>query len=73
MQGAVPVYSSISALQEVMEDIGFSYLNADYNSFHSALNAALYSSQENIRIWQQQILCRHNWKKVVEHMKGYLL
>ena len=72
MQGAVPVYSSIPTLEEVMRSVGFSYDNLDDASFFDALNSALSVSLELLAEWKQDFLERHNWGEVVGNIKSAL-
>ncbi len=69
MQGAVPVYSSIAALNEVMGEIGISYDNSEYDSFSHALNAALSTSGKQLVEWKTNFLNVHNWAAVTERIK----
>ena len=72
IQGAVPVYSSIPTLKEVMGDIGFSYDNLEYDSFADALNSALSVPQDLVAKWKSNFLDRHSWAKVVGTIKQTL-
>lgn len=68
IQGAVPVYSSIPTLNEVMDNIGFSYANADGEAFGHALNSALSTPANQVDIWRSEFLDRHNWSNVINTM-----
>jgi len=72
IQGAVPVYSSIPTLNEVMGDIGFSYVNLNDDSFAHALACALSASENQLAEWRSEFLTRHNWGKVINNIKQVL-
>lgn len=61
LQGSCPVYSDIEATREVMSGAGFPFTNDSYESFAQALNQALRTSREQVRVWREQLLLRHNW------------
>ena len=69
LQGAVPVYSSISATEEVMNGMGFSYENNVYESFSVAMNSALNVSRSQIEQWKKAFMMQHNWAKVIHTIK----
>ena len=68
IQGAVPVYSAIPTLNEVMGNIGFSYANSDDEAFGHALNAALSTPANQVEVWRSDFLERHNWSNVINAM-----
>ena len=69
LQGAVPVYSSIPATEEVMNGVGFPYENEVYESFSFALNQALSVSGSQIEQWKKAFMMQHNWEKVIHTIK----
>lgn len=64
LAGACPVFSDIPAAREVMGDAGFTFANADYESFHVAMTSALDVPRERLAGWSETLLARHNWKHV---------
>jgi len=72
IQGAVPVFSSIPTLNEVMGTIGFSYENLNYTSFALALDGALSVSGNQLTEWRSEFLNRHNWNIVINNIENAL-
>lgn len=70
--GAVPVYSSIPVLREVMDGAGFPYNNADYRSFADSMQSALSVQGDALAGWKSDFLQRHNWAKVLGVVKPIL-
>ena len=64
--GASPVFSAIPATREVMGECGYSFENSDYESFRVAMNSALGVSREQVAVWAEQLLARHNWDLVLD-------
>jgi glycosyltransferase involved in cell wall biosynthesis len=68
LAGAVPVFSNIPATREVMGGCGCPFDNADYESFAAALRRALTTTPEQLRVWADQLLARHNWDDVANRI-----
>lgn len=66
LAGACPVFSAIPATREVMGECGYSFENSDYESFRVAMNSALGVPREQVAVWAEQLLARHNWDLVLD-------
>lgn len=66
--GTAPVFSGIPATTEVMGNAGFSFDNADYESFHTALTGALGATANQVATWKEELLARHSWKQVCDRI-----
>ena len=66
LAGACPVFSDIPATREVMDGCGFTFVNTDYESFRVAMNSALKCPAEQVAVWAEQLLARHNWTRVLD-------
>ena len=64
LAGACPVYSDLPVLREVMAGCGAPFANASYESFAAALRCALATRPQQLRIWADELLARHNWDAV---------
>ncbi len=64
LAGASPVFSAIPATREVMGDAGCAFANDDYESFRVAMDLALDCPAEQIAVWAEQLLARHDWRAV---------
>jgi glycosyltransferase involved in cell wall biosynthesis len=64
LSGAVPVFSSLPPLREVMGDCGFAFANHAYESFADAMNRALTAPPEQLAIWRKELSQRHGWEQV---------
>jgi hypothetical protein len=60
--GTCSVYSDIATTREVMNGAGMSFQNGSFESFAGALNTALNVSTSQLRIWERELLKRHNWE-----------
>lgn len=65
LQGAVPVYSNIPALCEVMSGTGMSFKNDDFSSFVDAMNRSLATDKPTIHAWLKTARTRHGWDEVL--------
>ena len=72
LAGTAPVYSRIEVTTEVMQGAGFSFINGSYDSFRSAMDAALSSSHAEITAWGNELYSRHNWPTVVSRLTSAL-
>lgn len=70
--GTMPVYSSIPATLEVMDNLGFPFINHDYESFASVMDQAIHASPSIIDEWAQELLKRHAWDKVARRVVSTL-
>ena len=68
LAGACPVYSSIPTTQEVMGDCGYSFDNANYESFAHALHQALKIDPTQLRVWSEKLAARHDWAVVADRV-----
>jgi len=68
LAGAAPVYSDIPATREVMGGCGWAFDNSDYESFAAALRRGLATPPDQIKVWADQLLARHNWKLVANRI-----
>jgi hypothetical protein len=68
LAGAAPVYSDIPATREVMSGCGCPFDNADYESFAAALRRALTTTPDQLQVWADQLLARHDWKNVAQRI-----
>ena len=71
--GACPVFSDLPVTREVMGGRGFSFLNGSYASFADAMNQAMGVSEAQINLWSIELLCLHNWNKVIENTVNGLM
>ena len=65
IHGVIPIYSSIPALDEVMNGFGYKYKNDDYNSFSACLEEALSNDDAEIDEWKKKFLNKYKWKNVI--------
>ena len=75
LAGTDAVYSDLPATREVMAGTGHAFSNEAYESFERALNAALHTRPERLRVWGAELLERHQWPAVAEravHAMGEL-
>lgn len=72
LAGACPVFSAIPATREVMGECGYSFENSDYESFRVAMNSALGVPREQVAVWAEQLLARHNWDLVLDRFAAGL-
>jgi len=72
LAGACPVYSSLPVTREVMGDCGYSFDNASYESFATALRQALKISPDQLQLWADKLLARHDWSEVAERVVSAL-
>jgi glycosyltransferase involved in cell wall biosynthesis len=68
LAGAAPVFSAIAATREVMGGCGCPFDNSDYESFATALRQALATTPEQLRVWANELLARHNWNTVADRI-----
>jgi glycosyltransferase involved in cell wall biosynthesis len=68
LAGACPVYSDLPVTHEVMNDCGAPFENASYESFAAALDRALRTRPEQLLIWADGLLVRHNWNAVANRI-----
>lgn len=68
LHGTFPVYSSIPATLEVMDNNGFPFKNDHYASFCEAMNDAIKANPEWLESWSQELLEKHDWKKVARRV-----
>lgn len=68
LAGACPVFSAIPATREVMGQCGCAFENGDYESFRVAMNTALATSREQVAVWAEQLLARHDWNLVLDRL-----
>jgi hypothetical protein len=68
LAGACPVFSEIPPTREVMGPCGCGFLNTDYESFRSALDAAIQMPGETISRWSAELRSRHNWAAVADRV-----
>lgn len=73
IEGVCPVFSDLPVTREVMRDKGFSFSNDSYESFFHSLDKAINVSETQVRLWSQQLLQQHNWKKVVAEIANGLI
>lgn len=64
--GSVPVFSSIPATLEVMENMGCPFINDDVESFMDAMSQATTVEFDQLDSWEKEILQKYNWKKVAQ-------
>jgi glycosyltransferase involved in cell wall biosynthesis len=72
LAGAAPVFSDIPATREVMGGCGCPFDNADYQSFASAFRRALATTPEQLRVWADTLLARHDWNAVADRILAAL-
>jgi len=72
LAGTCPVYSAIPVAVEVMQGCGGGFKNDRYESFSSAMAAALGTSGEKLMEWREALLQRHNWSRVTEKILSVL-
>ena len=65
MVTSAPVFSNIPVMLEVMGTAGFPFANEDYDSFRTALDAALAASSIQLENWAGRLAKRHSWDGVV--------
>jgi len=73
LAGACPVYSDLPVTREVMNGCGAPFENASYESFAAALSHALDTRPEQLRMWADDLLLRHNWNAVADRIVAALL
>lgn len=66
LTGAVPVFSDIPAMREVMGETGFPF--SDQNSFIAALDSALSTPPSLIAQWSATLEGRHSWCNVTKRI-----
>jgi glycosyltransferase involved in cell wall biosynthesis len=73
LAGACPVFSSIPTAHEVMGKCGYSFDNANYESFASAFRQALATEPEQIQSWAKELSTRHDWNVVAGRVADALI
>jgi glycosyltransferase involved in cell wall biosynthesis len=68
LAGCCPVYSELPATREVMAGAGCPFSNADYESFSRALGTALQCSSDQLQVWREGLLARHDWNRVADRV-----
>jgi glycosyltransferase involved in cell wall biosynthesis len=68
LAGSCPVYSDIPATREVMCGCGCAFDNSSHESFTAALQRALATTPEQLRVWGDELLSRHNWNAVADRI-----
>jgi Glycosyl transferases group 1 len=68
LAGAASVFSDIPATREVMGGCGYSFNNANYESFAAAFRKALTTPTDQIQAWAGQLLAKHNWNAVANRI-----
>lgn len=66
--GTFPVYSSIPATLEVMENSGFPFKNDHYQSFCEAMNNSIKADASLLETWSHALLQKHDWRKVARRV-----
>lgn len=64
MTGAASVYSAIPVAREVMHDCGHGFDNESYESYATAMQDALATSNDTVRIWADTLTRHHHWDQV---------
>jgi len=68
LHGTCPVYSDLPATREVMAGTGCIFQNDSYETFASALAAALKTPPATIESWKQSLLQRFDWSRVCDRI-----
>jgi hypothetical protein len=55
-----------------MGGCGWAFDNSDYESFAAALRRGLATPPDQIKVWADQLLARHNWKLVANRILSAL-
>ena len=64
LAGACPVYSDLPPEREVMNGAGWPFETQSYDSFAAAMNQAMATSPDQVRVWKDRLMARHDWPTV---------
>ena len=73
LAGSASVYSAVPATVEAMGGAGFPFSHDDYNTFRSAMDAAMKAAPDRLAAWSRELAARHTWEKVTDRIVSVLL